>query len=83
MSVPAQFALALFRESTERQRMRFSSINVCLKNYHRDDWPVAARCSLFFGVRARNEATKAIDLSTMVHLREFVRTTVILSSCAC
>ena len=31
------------------------------KNYHGDDWLVAARCSLFFGVRARNEATKAID----------------------
>ena len=33
----------------------------CEKNYHSDDWFVAARCSSFSGVRTRNEATKTID----------------------
>ena len=33
----------------------------CEKNCYSDDWLVVARCSLFFGVNARNEATNAID----------------------
>ena len=38
----------------------------CEKNYHHsDDWRVAAICSLFFGVRARNEATRAINRNSI------------------